>query len=52
MINVLFLDCYFICCAFYMLYGEHVIALLLGVAGHVVERFALSEQYFECVAWL
>jgi hypothetical protein len=29
--------------AFYMFNGDDVVALLLGIARHVVERFALSE---------
>ena len=40
------------CRTFYVFYGEDVIPLLLGVAGHVVEGLALSEQYFQNVARL
>ena len=37
---------------FYVLDGEDVIALLLGIVGHVVEGFALGEKYFQNVARL
>jgi hypothetical protein len=29
-----------------MLHGEDMISLLLGISGNVIERFALTEQYF------
>ena len=32
--------------SFYVFYGENVISLVLRIAGHVVEGFALSEEYF------
>ena len=38
--------------AFYMLYREHVVSLLAGVAGHVIEGLTFSEQYFQNVARL
>ena len=38
------------CGSFYVFYGENVISLFLRIAGNIVERFALSEEYFQNVA--
>ena len=46
----LLLDSDAVCGSFYMFYGEDVVALLLGVAGNIVEGFALGEEYFQDVA--
>ena len=38
--------------SFYVFYGENVISLFLRVARHIVEGFALGEEYFEDIARL
>ena len=52
MSEMLFLDGDTMCGAFNVFDGEDVVALLLGIARNVVEGFALSEEYFQNVAFV
>ena len=43
--TLLFLDYHFVCRSLYVFHRKHVVALLAGIARHIVQRLALGQQH-------